>query len=293
MPTSRSVAIRIEPPSGSATSLTFWRIGFGLRAGTTPPDHPERGEQSVAVAQGLHASPPPWLRRRPGPTPGRLDPSRAGGPPPASLSGRIEEGKPYRNRRRRAASRRGQSRKRRNKAMIAKDLIGYNRACPRGKTRRQLRRASRHAPPRRPRPGASRARRRRRPPAPCARARPTIDRFSPARVDGARAIRRAPPRQALLTPRPGDRSPCGPAEPATPREPAPPGSAPVARAIPRVPGSPIRERRLPGLTQEELRNQEDRVGAGGPYANRAAYDPARGSLTPFPRPWPFSRGGIR
>ncbi len=36
MPTSRSVAIRIEPSSPSATSLTFWRIGFGLRVGTTP-----------------------------------------------------------------------------------------------------------------------------------------------------------------------------------------------------------------------------------------------------------------
>ncbi len=26
-----------EPPSGSAASLTLWRIGLGLRAGTTPP----------------------------------------------------------------------------------------------------------------------------------------------------------------------------------------------------------------------------------------------------------------
>ena len=36
IPTSRSVPIRTEPSSASAISLTFWRIGLGLRTGTTP-----------------------------------------------------------------------------------------------------------------------------------------------------------------------------------------------------------------------------------------------------------------
>ncbi len=40
MPTSRSVAIRVEPSSESATSFTLCKIGFGLRAGTTPPTIP-------------------------------------------------------------------------------------------------------------------------------------------------------------------------------------------------------------------------------------------------------------
>ena len=36
IPTSRSVPISTEPSSSSAISFTFWRIGLGLRAGTTP-----------------------------------------------------------------------------------------------------------------------------------------------------------------------------------------------------------------------------------------------------------------
>src|SRR4051794_26117305 len=40
MPTSRSVAMRVEPSSGPATSLRFWRIGLGLRAGATPETAP-------------------------------------------------------------------------------------------------------------------------------------------------------------------------------------------------------------------------------------------------------------
>ena len=36
IPTSRSVPIRTEPSSSSTISLMFWRIGLGLRTGTTP-----------------------------------------------------------------------------------------------------------------------------------------------------------------------------------------------------------------------------------------------------------------
>ena len=50
IPTSRSVPMSTEPSSASAMSLTFWRIGLGLRAGTTPLTIPN----AVSNASRLH-----------------------------------------------------------------------------------------------------------------------------------------------------------------------------------------------------------------------------------------------
>ena len=58
MPTSRSVAIRIEPLVGVGHELDVLEDRLGAPGRDDPADHPERGEQSFAVAQGLHALPP-------------------------------------------------------------------------------------------------------------------------------------------------------------------------------------------------------------------------------------------
>src|SRR3954451_21171140 len=81
MPTSRSVAIRIDPSSGSATSLTFWRIGLGLRAGTTPPTIPNPASNPSRLHRAFMLVDSPALaesgsaRRRVGRFPDRLGPS--------------------------------------------------------------------------------------------------------------------------------------------------------------------------------------------------------------------------
>ena len=59
MPTSRSVAIRTEPSSGSATSLTFWRIGLGLRAGTTPLTIPNAASNPSRLHKAFMRISPP------------------------------------------------------------------------------------------------------------------------------------------------------------------------------------------------------------------------------------------
>ena len=52
-------AIRIEPSSASAIELDVLEDRLGAPRRNHPADHPERGEQSFAVAQGLHALSPP------------------------------------------------------------------------------------------------------------------------------------------------------------------------------------------------------------------------------------------
>src|SRR4051794_19373403 len=58
MPTSRSVAIKVDPSSASATSLTFWRIGLGLRVGTTPLTIPNAASNPSRLHRAFMRSPP-------------------------------------------------------------------------------------------------------------------------------------------------------------------------------------------------------------------------------------------